>query len=100
MKSISVSAIVILVLVSIAALAQRPQDFIGNTELGPSGYIDFYGLPTPPSPAGDLPSVPKATRLAPERSIGKTVALRPPALQTSMKWARQAASCLLQLRGR
>ncbi|HET6217737.1 MAG TPA: hypothetical protein VFE27_12005 [Acidobacteriaceae bacterium] len=64
MKSISVSAIVILVLVSIAAFAQRPQDFFGNTELGPSGFIDFYGLPTPPRPAGDSPSVPKATRLA------------------------------------
>jgi hypothetical protein len=64
MKSISVFAIVILVLVSIAAFAQRPQDFFGNTELGPSGYIDFYGLPTPPSPAGDSPSVPKVTDLA------------------------------------
>ncbi len=64
MKSISVSAIVILVLVSIAAFAQRPQDIFGNTELEPSGYIDFYGLPTPPSPARDTPSVPKATRLA------------------------------------
>jgi hypothetical protein len=64
MKSISVSAIVILVLVSIAAFAQRPQDFFGNTEPGPSGYIDFYGLPTPPSPAADTPSVPEATHLA------------------------------------
>jgi hypothetical protein len=64
MKSISVSAIVILALVSIAAFAQQPEDFFGNTGPGPSGYIDFYGLPTPPSPARDTPSVPKATRLA------------------------------------
>jgi hypothetical protein len=64
MKSISVSAVVILVLVSIAAFAQRPQDIFGNTELGPNGYIDFYGLPTPPSPAEGTPSIPEATRLA------------------------------------
>jgi hypothetical protein len=64
MKSISVSAVIILVLVSIAAFAQRPQDIFGNTELGPNGYIDFYGLPTPPSrSAGDTPSAPHTTGL-------------------------------------
>lgn len=64
MKSISVSAIVILVLVSIAAFAQQPEDFFGSTVLEPSGYIDFYGLPAPPRPARDTASVLKATRLA------------------------------------
>ena len=59
MKSISVSAIVILVLVSIAAFAQQPEDFFGSTVLEPSGYIDFYGLPAPPRPARDTPSVPR-----------------------------------------
>jgi hypothetical protein len=39
MKSISVSAIVILVLASIAAFAQQPEDFFGNTEPGPSGHF-------------------------------------------------------------
>src|SRR5271163_3156539 len=39
MKSISVSAVVILVLVAIAAFAQKPQDLIYSTDLGPSGYI-------------------------------------------------------------
>ncbi len=91
MKSISVSAIVILVLVSIAAFAQQPEDFFGNTGPGPSGYIDFYGLPTPPSPARDTPSVAQGDSCR-ERCIGKTVALRPPALQISRKWARQAAT--------
>ncbi len=71
MKSISVSAIVILVLVSIAAFAQQPQDFFGNAQPGPSGYIGFYGLPTPLNPAGDTPSVPKETRLAKKGVLAK-----------------------------
>jgi hypothetical protein len=50
------------VLVSIAAFAQRPQDLFGNADLRPNGYIDFYGLPTPPSvPDRDTPSTPKTT---------------------------------------
>jgi len=47
MRSISVTAVVILVLVSIAALAQKPGDVFRNTAIRPSGYIDFYGMPTP-----------------------------------------------------
>lgn len=65
MKSISVSAVVILVLVAMAAFAQKPQDLIYSTDLGPSGYIDFYGLPTPPSVlSSDTPSAPKTTPLS------------------------------------
>jgi hypothetical protein len=48
MRSISVTAVVILVLVSIAAFAQNPEDFFRNTDIRPSGYIGFYGMPTPP----------------------------------------------------
>jgi hypothetical protein len=48
MRSISVTAVVILVLVSIAALAQEPGDLFRNTAIRPSGYIDFYGMPAPP----------------------------------------------------
>jgi hypothetical protein len=48
MRSISVTAVVILVLVSIAAFAQKPEDFFRNTDIRPSGYIGFYGMPTPP----------------------------------------------------
>jgi hypothetical protein len=48
MRSISVTAVVILVLVSIAAFAQKPEDFFRNTDIRPSGYIGFYWMPTPP----------------------------------------------------
>jgi hypothetical protein len=48
MSSISVTAIVILVLVSIAALAQKPGDIFRNADMRPSGYIGFYGMPAPP----------------------------------------------------
>ena len=48
MGSISVTAIVILVLVSIAALAQKPGDIFRNTDMRPSGYVDFYGMPASP----------------------------------------------------
>jgi hypothetical protein len=48
MRSISVTAVVILVLVSIAAFAQKPEDLFRNTDIRPSGYIGFYGMPTPP----------------------------------------------------
>lgn len=65
MKSISVSAVVILVLAAIAAFAQKPQDLFYSTDLEPNGYIDFYGLPTPPSdPSRDTPSAPKTTPLS------------------------------------
>ena len=91
MKSISVSAVVILVLVAIAAFAQRPQDIFGNTELGPNGYIGFYGLPTPPSrSAGDTPSAPHTTRL-PKKGASARQSANAPSLQTSRKWALQAA---------
>jgi hypothetical protein len=64
MRSISVTAVVILVLVSIAAFAQNPEDLFRNPDLGPSGYIDFYGMPTPPDvPAPKtLPSIRSAKR--------------------------------------
>jgi hypothetical protein len=56
MSSISVTAIVILVLVSIAALAQQPGDIFRNTAMRPSGYIGFYGVPaSPDAPAQDKP---------------------------------------------
>lgn len=48
MMSISVTAVVILVLVSIAAFAQKPGDVFRNTDIRPSGYVGFYGIPTPP----------------------------------------------------
>jgi hypothetical protein len=59
MRSISVTAAVILVLVSIAAFAQKPGDLFRNSDIRPSGYIDFYGLPSPPvvrPPKTALPS--------------------------------------------
>jgi hypothetical protein len=48
MSSVSVTAVVILVLVSIAAFAQKPGDLFRNSDIRPSGYIDFYGMPSPP----------------------------------------------------
>jgi hypothetical protein len=65
MRSISVTAVVILVLVSIAAFAQKPEDLFRNTKIRANGYIDFYGMPTPPDvPASEttLPSIPSAKR--------------------------------------
>jgi hypothetical protein len=60
MRSISVTAVVILVLVSIAAFAQKPGDLFRNSAIRPSGYIDFYGMPSPPDvrpPKTVLPSL-------------------------------------------
>ena len=60
MSSISVAAVVILVLVSIAAFAQKPGDLFRNSAIRPSGYIDFYGMPGPPgvrAPKTVLPSL-------------------------------------------
>jgi hypothetical protein len=60
MRSISVTAVVILVLVSIAAFAQKPGDLFRNSAIRPSGYIDFYGMPSPPdvrTPKTVLPSL-------------------------------------------
>jgi hypothetical protein len=48
MSSISVTAVVILVLVSLAALAQKPGELFRSSDIPPSGYIDFYGMPSPP----------------------------------------------------
>jgi hypothetical protein len=64
MRSISVTAVVILVLVSIAAFAQQPDDSFRNTAIRPSGYIDFYQMPAPPVPTQKtpLPSIPSAKR--------------------------------------
>jgi hypothetical protein len=65
MRSISVTAVVILVLVSIAAFAQKPDDLLRNTRIRANGYIDFYEIPTPPNvPAQNtsLPSIPSAKR--------------------------------------
>jgi hypothetical protein len=59
MSSISVTAVVILVLVSIAAFAQKPGDLFRNSDIRPSGYIDFCGMPSPPevpSPNTALPA--------------------------------------------
>lgn len=64
MSSFSVTAVVILVLVSIAAFAQNPGDLFRNSDIRPSGYIDFYGMPSPPEvPASKtaLPSKRSAT---------------------------------------
>ena len=47
MSSISVTAVVILVLISIAAFAQKPGDLFRNSAIRPSGYIDFYAVPAP-----------------------------------------------------
>ncbi len=63
MRSISVTAVVILVLVSIAAFAQKPENLFRKTAIRPSGYIGFYGMPTPPdAPAqkATLRSIPSA----------------------------------------
>lgn len=60
MSSISVTAVVILVLVTIAALAQKPGDLFRSSEIRPSGYISFYGMPAPPhvpTPKTALPSL-------------------------------------------
>lgn len=46
-KSISISAALIILLVTIAALAEESAALSGNTELPPNGYIDFSGLPAP-----------------------------------------------------
>jgi hypothetical protein len=65
MRSISVTAVVILVLVSIAAFAQKPGDLFRNTDIRPSGYVGFYGTPTPPDASAQkttLPSLPSAER--------------------------------------
>jgi hypothetical protein len=58
MRSISVTAVVILVLVSIAAFAQNPGDFFHETDIKPSGYIGFYGMPTPPDVATQKTALP------------------------------------------
>ena len=47
MRSISVTAVVILILVSIAAFAQNPEDVFRDAAIRPSGYIDFYAVPAP-----------------------------------------------------
>jgi len=52
-RSISITVVVILVIVSIAAFAQEPKELFGNAGFPPNGYIYFPGFPTPPSfPAG------------------------------------------------
>ena len=60
MRSISVTAVIILVLVSIAAFAQKPEDMFRDPDIRPNGYIDFYGMPSPPevrAPKTALPSL-------------------------------------------
>ncbi|HTZ57859.1 MAG TPA: hypothetical protein VMB49_07180 [Acidobacteriaceae bacterium] len=49
MKSISFSAVIILVIVAIAALAQEPDGSFRHATLPPNGYIGFSGLPAPPN---------------------------------------------------
>jgi hypothetical protein len=52
-RSISITAVVILVIVSIAAFAQQPKELFGNADFPPNGCIYFSGLPAPPNfPAG------------------------------------------------
>ena len=63
MSAISVTAVVILVLVSIAAFAQQSGDLFHNFHIPPSGYVDFYGMPAPqdvPTSKTALPSKPSA----------------------------------------
>ena len=47
MRAISISALVILLLAAIAALAQEPADSIRDTEFPPNVYIGLAGLPAP-----------------------------------------------------
>jgi hypothetical protein len=47
LRTISISALVILVLAAIAALAQEPADSIRHTEFPPNGYIGLAGVPAP-----------------------------------------------------
>ena len=47
MKVMSFSALVILVAVAIAALAQEPQNSVGHAGVPPNGYVSFAGLPSP-----------------------------------------------------
>ena len=68
MSSISVTAVVILVLISIAAFAQKPGDLFRNSAIRPSGYIDFYGMPSPP----DVPAT-KASLPSPKPNTTVTV---------------------------
>ena len=58
MRSISVTAVVILVLVSIAAFAQNPEDLFRNSCIRPSGYIGFYGVPAPPDAPASKTALP------------------------------------------
>jgi hypothetical protein len=47
MRAISISALIILVLAAIAALAQETPDSMQRTEFPPSAYIGLSGLPAP-----------------------------------------------------
>jgi hypothetical protein len=66
-KSISISSVVILLLVSIAALAQEPEELFGNA------FID-HGLPAPLTfPAGKIPPLP--TDRVSELTVTVTIAV-------------------------
>ncbi len=67
MSSISVTAVVILVLVSIAAFAQNPGDLFRNSGIRPCGYIDFYGMPSPPDVPASKSSIPTLRAMTPQR---------------------------------
>ncbi|MGC2401624.1 MAG: hypothetical protein WA510_17650 [Acidobacteriaceae bacterium] len=45
MRAISFSALVILVIAAIAALAEEPQYAPDHVGFPPSGYVSFYGIP-------------------------------------------------------
>ena len=47
MKSTSIYTIAILLLVAIAACAQKPHNLFCGAGFRPTAYIDFSGLPTP-----------------------------------------------------
>jgi hypothetical protein len=56
MRAISISALIILVLAAIAALAQKTPDSMRHTEFPPSAYIGLSGLPAPSALAQHDPS--------------------------------------------
>jgi hypothetical protein len=59
MKPTLIVTVVTLLLASLAAVAQEPQDLFCNAGLRPNGYIDCSGLPTAPAfPGGSTHPLP------------------------------------------
>ena len=67
MRSISVTAVLILVLVSIAAFAQNPGELFRNSDIRPCGYIGFYGMPSPPDVPAPKTGISSLRRMKPQR---------------------------------